>query len=556
MNKYLKWSVIVAGIIITLLLILIISLALKYDRYNFYSSGGPLSVDQAAYDVGYYDLNIKVLPEEQSIKGRVGVTLSVVADSLDRIELDLIDNFDVGEVVDGEGNSVDYDHDDDKLWLYPKTPLLKNQPGTFIITYSGHPIEAIFPPWVDGFVWSKDSSDLDWIGVTCQGEGAKIWFPCKNHPSDEPDSAAINISIPENLYCAANGKLVSISEVKDGYKTFHWKTRYTINNYNINPSIGNYQIKEIPYYSEDSSIIMPVRFYYLPTSEKNAQKHLEMARDMLYTYRKYYGEYPWIKEKFAIVETDYLGMEHQTINAYGNKFRYYKTKDGQEYDELMLHEMGHEWWGNKVSVKDWGDFWIHEGICTYGEALYMLDKSGESEYQRHIRRLRKRIQNNVPIIPKRNANSSESYNGDIYSKGALLMHSLRFILGDSLFFKTLKDFATEERFTYKNLVETDDLIKLIQENSGKDYGKYINYYLTTTDLIDVKTDSVDTNKYSMYIPNIDFYLPMEIQTDKGIVIHTLGKEPQTIESASTPIPDPNDWYLKKSFKEKKKKGKN
>jgi len=440
---------------------------------------------------------------------------------------------------------LEFEHDDDKLIVNLTNAVNKKGVVDLKVEYEGQPVEAIYPPWIGGFNWSKDTTGADWIGLSCQGEGAKIWFPCKDHPSDEPDSTAINITIPEPYYCASNGLLRNISNPREGYRTFHWITHYPINNYNINISVGKYEVLEKEYITE-SGESMSVYFYVLPQSLDGAEKHLDMAIDMLYTYRKYYGEYPFSKEKFAIVETDYYGMEHQTVNAYGNKYKY-RTVNGVDWDWLMLHEMGHEWWGNKVTMNDWADMWIHEGICTFGEALYHREKGGEIAYHEHLKTIRGRIANKKPIIPKRNANSQEVYSGDIYMKGAHLMHSLRYLLGDSTFFSTLKEFATDSAYTYQNRVVTDDFIELIRKNSEVDYSRFIEDHLHTTKLPQVVVDSLGTNSYAISIPNIDYQLPMDVTTDSGKQRMVLGQDPITVETNIPPIIDEQQWFLKEGF---------
>jgi len=525
----------------------------SYDKFTMHTTGGILPENQAKYDVIYYDLNLKILSEDQAITGSNGITLKVLdsekeTNGLSKIEIDLIDNFDVSKIVLNGLEDISFEHENDKLWVFLPEPAKVGETLTLTVFYSGRPVEAVIPPWIGGFNWSKDSTGADWIGVSTQGEGGKIWFPCKDHGSDEPDSASINITIPENLYCASNGLLRSISEAENGYRTFHWFTGYPINNYNITLNIGRFERIERTYLTETGTTF-PVYYYYLPESSEKADQLLDMAVDMLYTYRKFYGEYPWSKEKFAIVETDYLGMEHQTINSYGNRYNFSEMSNGEELDWLMLHEMGHEWWGNKVTVADLADFWIQEGICSYGEALYQLDKVGEEGYNEKVTEFRNRVQNKAPVIPRRNATSAEAYQGDIYSKGAYLMHSLRFILGDSIFFKTLKTFATDSAYTYKNMVSTDDFIELITRMSGKDLSGFFQMFLYTTTYPEIHVDKIDSMKYQISIPNIEFSLPMEIETSSGMTRENLNKIPLLVESTTQPLVDEKNWYLK-SFPDK------
>jgi len=545
MKKILKWIGIVLASIIVIVIGIIAYVLISHGRYGWYASGGLLSENQAAYDVIYYDIDLEVLTEKKSLAGSVGLKVKSRVPDLPVLELDLTGHFKVGQVTDAEGSPLAFKHRRGKLLIDLNPPAPLDELVDVTIHYSGKPMIAIRPPWIGGFNWSKDSTGAHWIGLSCQGEGGKIWFPCKDHPSDKPDSVAINITIPEPYYCASNGLLRNISTPREGFLTYHWFTGYPIHNYNVNISIAQYEILEKEYLTEEGHV-MPVFFYHLPQSVDGAEKLLDMAIDMLYTYRRYYGEYPFTREKFAIVETDYLGMEHQTINAYGNRYRYQKL-DSLEWDWLMLHEMGHEWWGNKVSLKDWADMWIHEGIGTFGEALYLREKGGEKAYHDHIRRIKRGIANKKPIIPKRDADSHEVYHGDIYKKGAHLMHTLRFLLGDSVFFGALKEFATDPAYTYQNMVVTDDFLNLIDKNSTEDYRAFLSDFLYTTRLPAVQVDSLGDNRYTLSIPNIDYTLPMEVTLDQGIQRIRLSKNPFEVYSTMAPIVDQREWFLKQGF---------
>jgi len=546
MKKFLKWFFIVLGGIILIIVIVIAGIFVSHDRYGFYPTGGELSELQKKYDAVYYNLNLEINSNEQSINGFVNVTIKSLVNNLAKLELDLIDNFDVSKIETNNG-LLEFEHDDQKLIITLSQPLSINQKREFIIHYSGQPLEAISPPWLGGFNWSEDKNEDDWIGLSCQGEGGKIWFPCKAHPSDEPDSVAINITVPDPYYCASNGILRNVTQPKAGIKTYHWFTEYPTNNYNISINIAKYKFVEKRYTTILGNQV-PVIYYYLHDTEKLADSLVDMAIDMLQTFEKYYGEYPFAKEKFGLAETSYLGMEHQTINSYGNNYRFRERK-GLKFDQLMLHEMTHEWWGNKVTVNDWADFWIHEGIGTYSEALYLLEKIGEKGYHDHLSNMKYSIKNESPILKPKNSDSHETYSADLYYKGAYFMHSLRYALRDSVFFSTLYQFATDSVYTYQNLVETRDFLSLVNQNSGKDFTGFFKLYLETTDLPDVKIDSLGQRKWNVSIPNIDFELPMELKVDGLLTRKYLSKNITQIESADTIIVDPQNWYLHaKDFK--------
>jgi aminopeptidase N len=485
------------------------------DRGTFGSiaSGGVLSPQQAKYDVKYYDLNLKIDPGQRHLAGFVEIMLESAAAELDTVELDLINLYRISK-IERDANGLTFTHRDHKVKISLESKLAKGSRTALRVYYSGNPPAAALPPWQGGFNWSLDStSGTPWVGVSCQGEGAKIWWPCKDHPSDEPDSVAINITVPDTLYCATNGLLEKLTVPEPGWKTFHWKTRYPVNNYNVSINIGNYAVVRRPY--RDSNGEMDIVFYILKQDSAKAPEWLAMAEEYLRFYSRYFGDYPWSKEKFGLAHTHYLGMEHQTINAYGNHFR----KNDRGYDWLMLHEMGHEWWGNFVTVRDWADFWIHEGICTYAEALFVNEKFGREAYHSHLRERARYIRNRQPIVPKPNATTSESYSNDVYFKAALMLHTLSYLIGDAPLLDILKTFATDPAYTMHNRVVTQDFVDLAQRKSGKDLSWFFKQYLYTAALPTLEHKIIRKPGKPVLLElrwrEKDFHLPVEIRASAG-----------------------------------------
>lgn len=485
----------------------------QQSAFGTFASGGMLSPNQAQYDVKHYALNLKIDPAQKSLAGFVEATVTSTAPALDTLELDLVNFFTISK-IERDGQSLPFTHRAHKIKVPLAEKLARQQSATFRIHYAGQPPVAARPPWQGGFNWSQDRNGKPWIGVSCQGEGGKIWWPCKDHPSDEPDSVALSITVPDTLYCAANGLLEAVSTPEKGWKTFHWKTRYPVNNYNVSINIGDYAIVQRTY--RGAAGTMDIVFYVLKQDSAKAPALVEMAGEFLHFYRRYFGEYPWIKEKFGLAHTDYLGMEHQTINAYGNHFR----NNAHGYDWLMLHEMGHEWWGNYVTARDWADFWIHEGICSYAEALFMQDKFGITAYHQYVREnLRPRILNRQAIVPKRNATTSETYNGDIYAKAAVVLHTLRFLIGEKTLLEVLKTFATDPAYTLHNFVTTQDFIDLVNRKSGRDLNWFFRQYLFTAALPTLeykirKTAEAET-ALELNWREKDFQMPVEVHVWKS-----------------------------------------
>lgn len=542
MKKILFWCGVVLGSILILVLMILFYFSWQYGIFGSdYQNGGILSENQAKYDVKYYNINLAVDAKKEFLSGYTEISVAGAAD-LDILEFDLIDNYTIDNVEINSLKISDFTHRDNKLLIPLQNSFSKNEIVQVKIAYSGSPPIAKNPPWRGGFVWDMDDYGNDWVSFSCQGEGAKIWIPCKDHPSDEADSVSINITVPEEYYVASNGLLRETSFPESGYKTYHWFSGYPINNYLINFGIGKFEIVQKEYIALDGTK-MPVIFYVLPHMRYGADDFLDKAMDMLYSYRKFFGEYPWVKEKAAFLNTPFAGMEHQTLISYGNEYKesYF---NGLILDKLLLHELGHEWWGNKLTVNDWADFWIQEGICTYAEALYVLDRAGEAAYHRYMFYLSSHIRNRSPLISHKNSTADDSYSTDIYNKGAAFMHTLHYVLGDDVFFQTLKQFVTDSAYTFENQVVTNDLLQLVNKNSGQDWTDLFHLYLNTTDLPQIKIDSLTTDTYNVSIPNIDFELPMEVEYNGKTERLMLGHKPVKLVSDYRPLIDEMNWYLK------------
>lgn len=352
----------------------------------------------------------------------------------------------------------------------------------------------------------------------------------------------MNITVPKGLVVAAPGLLQKVTHQKNT-DTYFWKTNYTTNNYSLVFNIGDYAVVSKMYTTVNGNKV-PMQFYVLKADESKAAHQLEILERIARVREKYFGEYPWVKEKIGIAETPHLGMEHQTMNAYGNKFRY-DTIGGMDNDWLMNHEFGHEWFGNKVTVKDWADYWIQEGICSYGDALYTREMGGEQAYINRFKQSSFGIANQKPVVQGKDIDEVTAYIGDIYSKGAFFMHTLRYVIGDDIFFPALKQLSTNTQYTYDNLVTTDDVEQLFSKASNTNLKPLFDLYMRTTQKLEVHLVAQRQNKYKISIDNIDMTLPMDIVTDKGLQKMTLSKKPIIISSETMPQIDPDMYYLKK-----------
>lgn len=504
-------------------------------------SGGKLKAEQANMDIRHYLLSLEVDPAAQTIRGYTDITC-VLAQPAGTLLLDLWNGLSV-EKVEVNGIPAVFQHQEDLITVRSNEAWPAGR-QVIRVYYGGTPGIAERAPWTGGFQWEKDSMGNPWIAMTCQGEGAKIFFPCKDHPSDEPNEGAdLVITVPKGLVVAGPGLLQEVKTRKNK-ATYHWKTKYTINNYCILFNVGKFVPVTRPYTTIDGNTV-PMVFYVLEEHKDKAAYHLELLERSCRILEKYFGEYPFAKEKIGICETPHLGMEHQTLNAYGNKFKYAKV-GGVDFDWLLHHEFGHEWWANKVSNSDWAHMWIQEGICSFGDALFFRELEGEQGYLKRMQQTARTLNSKIPVVRGEEVDSDSAYEGPIYGKGAFFMHTLRFIMGDDVFFPTLKKLATDPAYTYDNMVHTKDVEKLFSGAAGRPLTPLFDLFLRSAEKLEVNVRQTQENTYQVRLTNISMDLPMEIQTDKGLVRMTVTSEKAvTVNSLTQPVIDPNVFYLKK-----------
>ena len=524
----------------TILILITVFFSLTANSQDL-KSGGVLKPEQAIMDIRHYTVALDVNPADQSINGYTEIDLNLTQPT-NNLLFDFWHGLKISQLwINGKTQTYTHTEDD-----YIKVPLAQQLPAGKVkvkIAYGGKPGVATNPPWTGGFQWAKDSKGNPWISITCQGEGAKIYFPCKDHPSDEPNEGAdMIITVPKGLIATAPG-LLQKTTTKGNKTTYHWKTNYTISNYCILFNIAKYKMAKRMYTTIDGNKV-PIEYYVTEENFDKAEHFLDLYEQSCHILEKYFGEYPWAKEAIRASETPHLGMEHQGNIAYGNKYRYEKLGN-KDFDWLLHHEFGHEWWANKVTNRDWAHMWIQEGICVFGDAMATKELAGEEAYLERMRQTARTTSNRFPIVRGEQVDSDSAYHGDIYGKGAFFMHMLRYIMGDDKFFPTLKKLATDPQYTYDNTVVTADVEKLFSGAYSKSLDPLFHLFLYTTNKLEVYIRQTKENEFQVRLLNLDMTIPIDVQTDAGLQRVMIDKKGKTITSKSFITIDPKGFYLKK-----------
>ena len=417
---------------------------------------GMLSPERTCFDVTYYDLLLDLNFEAKTIQGYNDVHYTVEED-FKRLQLDLFENMIIDAVV-FQGDSLPYERLYNAFFVDFPDVQKKESKGVLRVYYHGKPIIAKNPPWDGGFTWQEDKNGAPWLGVSCEGIGASLWWPNKDHLSDEPDSMRVTCAYPKDLMFVGNGQLRLHDTKKNSDQNItSWLVTYPINNYNVSLNIGDYVNFQDKYISEDGEELI-LDYWVLPYNLEKAKDQFQQVGPMLACYEEYFGKFPFWRDNYKLVETPYLGMEHQTAIAYGNNYKtgyagYDFSRIGLDFDYIIIHETGHEYWGNLISAQDIADLWIHEGFCTYSEALYVECMYDYQKGQDYVNAKKPSIGNKHPMAGVYDVNVEGD--GDMYNKGMLFLNTLRHVINDDeLWFDLLKEMTTEE-FAYKTITAND-----------------------------------------------------------------------------------------------------
>lgn len=458
---------------------------------------GSIGPERAWWDVLHYEVNVTPHYGSKTITGKTTIQYKVLPNQKsDYMQIDLQRPLTIDSLFYDGKLYINYPprpyYNEGNVWHIPLPRAEVNSVHSLAIVYHGKPREAQMPPWDGGWIFTKDKKGRPWMSVACQGLGASVWFPCKDHQSDEPDNGAtLTINVSNDLVALGNGRLKN--KITNGDKTsYTWQVKSPINNYTIIPYIGHYVNWSDTLQGENGKL--DLNYWALDYDVEKAKVQFQEVKPMLRAFEYWFGPYPFYEDGYQLIEAPHLGMEHQSAIAYGNQFnKGYLGRDlsgsgwGLKWDYIIVHESGHEWFANNITTKDIADMWVHEGFTDYSETLFTEYYYGKQAADEYVQGLRKNIANDKPVIGPYGVNKEGS--GDMYYKGANLLHTIRQVINDDEKFRQIlrglnKDF-------YHQTVTSKQVEDYISQKSGKDLSKIFDQYLRTTQIptLELKTDS-------------------------------------------------------------------
>lgn len=471
---------------------------------------GGLRLERTCYDVQRYDLNIKINPDEKTIVGYNEIAFKVV-DNSSKIQIDLFENMQIDSII-YNNKKLEYKREFDAVFIDFPNGLTANSSEKIRFYYSGKPKVAKNAPWDGGFVFKKDKQGKHWIGVAVQGTGASLWYPVKDSQTDEPDlGSTIKVAVPNGLMNVSNGRFKGSEDLKNGYTRWDWEVKNPINNYDITVNIADYA------HIHDNHNGLDLDYYVLRDNEETAKKHFEEVKPMMDCFQTKFGKYPFAEDGYKLVETPYLGMEHQSAVAYGNKYKKgYMGSDlsmsgvGLLFDYITIHESGHEWFGNSITSSDIADMWIHEGFTQYSELVYIECQFGYEKAMKYAKGLKLNVRNDRPIIGTCCVNNEGS--GDMYPKGALLLNTLRHVINnDELWWKIILKYS--ETYRHK-IIDTPTVIAFFNKESSMNLTPIFNQYLNYKKIpaIEIKLNKKKL-EFQWKTDVSDFNMPIDIKVN-------------------------------------------
>ncbi|HEX6910488.1 MAG TPA: M1 family metallopeptidase [Longimicrobium sp.] len=479
---------------------------------------GSIGPGRAWWDAAFYDLDLEVIPADSAIRGRTGITYRVLQPATE-MQIDLAAQLRVDSIVQ-DGRRLAVRRDGDAMFVTLASPQQAGTTRTLTVYYHGRPRVARQAPWDGGFVWTRDAAGDPWIATAVQGLGASAFWPNKDHQSDEPDSQRVAVTVPRGMTDVSNGRLRSTTQNPDGTTTFEWFVSSPINNYNVTVNAGSYAHFSDVYQGENGPLTLD--FYPLAMNEAAARRQFAQVKPMLACFERWFGPYPWYEDGFKLIETPHLGMEHQSAVAYGNGYvNGYRGQDlsgtglGLQWDYIIIHEAGHEWFGNNITSTDLADMWVHEGFTTYSEGIYTECQQGKEAGARYIIGERQQISNDAPVQGV-HFGVNEEGSGDMYFKGASMLHTIRHVIDDDERWRGILRGLNATFGRRPESVTGAQVQEYMSREAGMDLGKVFQQYLTTTDVPVLEyriQNGTLSYRWANVVPGFD--MPVRVTTAPG-----------------------------------------
>ncbi len=514
-------------------------------------SGGIRIQEQTAYDVIQYDIKMEIFPDKKYIIATNTIS-AIVTKELNYFVFDIDTLLKIRNVcLEEETKKVTLETKFQKGKYWCKLPMQKDKGDVLnvSIAYEGKPRSATYAPYQAGFSWNKTKDCQDWIATSCQIDGADLWFPCKDYQWDEPDSVNLSFTVPHGLKAVSNGVLINTINNNNQTSTYTWKISNPINNYGIALNIAPYiELKDV--YVSLYGDTLNVSYWFLPENETKAKHLYPNIKNYLDFIESTIGPYPFRNEKLGFVEVPFVGMEHQTIIAFGPDF----TEKYPGYNYVLFHELCHEWFGNMATAYDWNDFWIQEGLTGYVEALYEEHLRGETGYKKKLELRRKGVQNKIPLAIDSIVNSREIFGDWSYAKSVYMIHSLRYLIGKENIIKVLrlmaypdKELEYETKGKQCRFITTNDLFQTVENVCGINYDWFKDVYLYNAELPTLRIRQNENGVILNWITkdNLPFNMPLELKTENGVQKIDFNNNVATIDITRDEILefDPNKWIL-------------
>jgi len=466
-------------IVLTFVSMSLMAQSTTYTRQD--SLRGSITPEREWWDLTYYHLSMSVNPDQKFIKGTNLIKYDVLK-SHQKMQIDLQPPMKITRVSVDDVEQI-FVRDGNAYFITLSKHQIAGASNEVLVEYEGNPVISENPPWSGGFTWKKDSNGLDFIATSCQGDGASLWWPNKDHMYDEVEGMMISVTVPEHLMDVSNGRLKSVVQNNNKTKTYNWEVLNPINNYGVNVNIGDYVNFSETYDGENGELDMD--YYVLRENLDKAKTQFKQAKPMMEAFEHWFGPYPFYEDSYKLVEVPYLGMEHQSSVTYGNKYANgYLGRDvsgsgwGLKFDFIIIHESGHEWFANNITYKDMADMWIHESFTAYSESIYTDYLYGKEAGADYVIGTRENIQNKAPIIGDYGVNKSGS--GDMYSKGANMLHTIRNIINNDELWRSILRGLNKE--FYHSTVTTKEIEYYISDRANINLSKVFDQYLRNSAL--------------------------------------------------------------------------